>query len=103
MQNSLVNKIKKNISLEDQVIIEAEYLLENIELFENKDLVLDKLNKIKKTSVDRKIYLIELLKLVENNNVTNLTDCLKKMNDNLRQSEKELIALQNISNQFYGY
>ena len=55
MQNSLVNKIKKNISLEDQVIIEAEYLLENIELFENKDLVLDKLNKIKKTSVDRKI------------------------------------------------
>lgn len=103
MQNSLVNKIKKNISLEDQVIIEAEYLLENIELFENKDLVLDKLNKIKKTSVDRKIYLIELLKLIENNNVTNLTDCLKKMNDNLRQSEKELIALQNISNQFYGY
>lgn len=103
MQNSLVNKIKKNISLEDQVIIEAEYLLENIELFENKDLVLDKLNKIKKTSVDRKIYLIELLKLIENNNVSNLTDCLKKMNDNLRQSEKELIALQNISNQFYGY
>lgn len=105
MQNSLVNKIKKNISLEDQVIIEAEYLLENIELFENKDLVLDKLNKIKKTSVDRKIYLIELLKLIEVNvnNVSNLTDCLKKMNDNLRQSEKELIALQNISNQFYGY
>ena len=38
MQNSLVNKIKKNISLEDQVLNEAEYLLSNIEYFGNKNL-----------------------------------------------------------------
>lgn len=101
MKNSLINKLKKNISLDDQVISEAEYLLENVEYLDDKDFVLDKLKKIKKTAVDRKIYFIELLKLIEVSNVNDLTDCLKIMNDNIRDSEKELNTLKEIANSIY--
>lgn len=103
MQNSLVNKIKKNISLEDQVLNEAEYLLSNIEYFGNKNLVLGNLTEIEKIANDRKIYFIELLKLIENNNVTNLTDCLNVMNDNIRDTEKELNTLKKIANSIFYY
>ena len=41
MKNSLVNKIKKNISLEDQIISETDYLLENVEYLDDKDFVLE--------------------------------------------------------------
>ena len=98
MQNSLVNKIKKNISLEDQIISETDYLLENVEYLDDKDFVLDQLKKIKKTAVDRKIYFIKLLKIVEVYNINDLADCLKIMNDNLRDSEKELNTLKGIAN-----
>ena len=103
MQNSLVNKINKNISLEDQVLNEAEYLLSNIEYFGNKNLVLGNLTEIEKIANDRKIYFIELLKLIENNNVTNLTDCLNVMNDNIRDTEKELNTLKKIANSIFYY
>ena len=98
MKNSLVNKIKKNISLEDQIISETDYLLENVEYLDDKDFVLDQLKKIKKTAVDRKIYFIKLLKIVEVYNINDLADCLKIMNDNLRDSEKELNTLKGIAN-----
>ena len=101
MQNSLVNKIKKNISLEDQVINEAEYLLSNIEYFGDRNLVLGNLTEIEKIANDRKIYFINLLELIENNNVTNLTDCLKVMNDNLRKTEEELKTLKKIANSIF--
>ena len=101
MQSSLVNKIKKNISLEKQIISETDYLLENVEYLDDKDFVLDKLKKIKKTAVDRKIYFIELLKLIEVVNINDLADCLKIMNDNIRDSEKELNTLRSIANSIY--
>ena len=101
MQNSLINKIKKNISLEDQVINEAEYLLSNIEYFGNKNLVFENLTEIEKIANDRKLYFINLLELIEANNVSNLTDCLQTMNCNLKKTEEELKTLKKIENSIF--
>ena len=62
---------------------------------------LGNLTEIEKIANDRKIYFINLLELIENNNITNLTDCLQTMNCNLKKTEEELNTLKKIANSIF--